>query len=93
MRQSFPHLLQLSTVEGGGHAGIGLKQLEIDDALEIPPNRQHLLFWVEVTFWLRFWLLVATDLQPLAAVVHVKHPLFVSSDYLLQEVLAMETRQ
>jgi hypothetical protein len=69
--QSIPQLLQLLTVEVGCHTGVWWKQLEVDHALKIPPNREHLLLWVKVTFWLRFRLCITGHPLAFAGMVNI----------------------
>ncbi len=91
--QSLPQSLRLCTVQLSFFDGVVPMQLPVNDALEIPPHGQHLLVWVMVTFWLRFWLLVAPYPLVLLAIVYVGHLLLIHGGYLLQGLFAWILRE
>src|SRR5262245_36204165 len=63
-QQSIPQAIELLTVKGSRHCGIGWKQLPVYDALEIPKNRQHQLLFMDIIFW--FWNSMSAKRDPLA---------------------------
>ena len=80
------HLFQLGAVETRVDGGMIWKQFTENDALAVPPNRQHHLLLVKFSFGIRLCRFSFCDSLALFCMIDIEYPFLISSGNILDPI-------